>query len=461
MEVLVRFETPATVDHPARLRAFLRHRDEPPTEIPFVYPPFAPRTRFETESAPSSPGVPAQLFLVPTPDSSVAKRAPEVELAHGGDAGAIWRLASEPTDWFPARGRVPSSGTLTASFYLVGGPDATAPPAGQYRGEVSERWTATLAAWDTDAPGPSTGSHFARDRELPPLPDGSEAHWFHRTTARTRVYLRPSTERLEPPGTVTTTLVNHSRSGIGAGDWSVYRLADGDWYGLGPLFKASVARFVPPGDRHRWQFALAHGSASEISSRIDGFDDRLGFLGGGSYAITAGTTGDGGRPAALVELDAPPTTVRPTGDARVRRHGDTTVVRADPPRERDEEVRLRTLVLDRLPLGDRTPAARSTAGPVVVDSSERLPRLIPEQAMQARGLRNTLPFAGEGVEQVRLRTTYDVARRALRHLAYRTDGRRFRSEGREFRLTVESTRSPAGTTAGTATAPTTTDSGSR
>jgi hypothetical protein len=71
-----------------------------------------------------------------------------------------------------------------------------------------------------------------------------------------------------------------------------------------------------------------------------------------------------------------------------------------------------------------------------------LPRLLPEQAMRSRGLRNTLPFV-EGTDQVRLRTNDDVTRRALRRVAFRTGGRRFRFADGDFRVTVESTERPA------------------
>jgi hypothetical protein len=71
--------------------------------------------------------------------------------------------------------------------------------------------------------------------------------------------------------------------------------------------------------------------------------------------------------------------------------------------------------------------------------------------MRSRGLRNTLSFA-DGAQQVRLRTSDDVTRGALRRVDFRTGGRRFRFGGGDFRVTVESLPEGIGTSEGTATA---------
>lgn len=432
--VLVRFEAPATRDHPARLRAHLRHRNEGATEIPFHYPPFAPRTRFDhaprgDETA--HDGTPDHLFLVPAPGTEIATRVPPVERA-GGDPG-VWRLAEAPTDWLPERGATPASGSLTATFYLVAAPGTAAPPTGRYRTHSEERRLGSLTAWDADRPGPTGGSQYPRDRSPPPLPGEREALWFHQATRRTPVYLEPDAERLDPPAAVRFTLVNHSREPVSAGRTAVYRLADGVWYEIGSLFRTEPARMLQPGGRLSRTVGLAHGPADDLPS--EQYDVRLGHLGGGTYAVTAGATSEAGRPAALVELDAPPVAVRPTDDARSSRDGSLVSVTADPPRD-GEGTEPQTLVLDRLPIGSRT----ATPQPTAVADDGRLRRLLPEQAMRSRGLRNTLGFLAEDVDQVRLRTTDDVVRGALRRVSRRADGRRFRFAGGRFRLTVDTDR---------------------
>lgn len=382
--------------------------------------------------------------MTPTQGTGFASAIPEIELAHGGDSGGVWRLAAAPTDWLPGRVQVPANGTLTATFNLVADPEATAAPTGWYRPPPEDRFRARLAAWDTAAPGPKRDSRFADDRRLPALPTDDPTVWFHEAGPGTPVFLRPSAERVSAPGTVSFTLVNHATEGVGASDWTWYRLDRGDWYEIGPLFRDAVARFLPPGGRHRWRFAFAHGDREAAAE--DGLDHRFGFLSGGNYALVAGGTADGGLPAALVAVDAPPVTLRPTADARARRDGARVTVRGDPPRD-DGDEEPQALVLDRLPIGDRT----ATPRPTVTETGATLPRLLSEQVMRSRGLRNTLAFAAEGVRAVRLRTTDDVVRDALRRVAFRTGGRRFRFEGGRFRITVDSVRTAAGTDRVTAT----------
>lgn len=433
-ELLVRFDAPATRDHPARLRAHLRHRDGGATDLPFEQPPFVPRTRFDhdpRDAGPTHPAAPDRLFLVPTPGTDIATAVPSVELA-GGDPG-VWRLASAPTDWLPERVERPTTGPLTATFHLVAEPGATAPPTGRYRTRAGDRRLGRLTAWDAERPGPTSDSRFPRDRSVPTLPGRHETRWFHEATRRTSVYLEPDAERLDPPGAVQFTLVNHSREPVGAGDTTVYRLEDGRWYGLGSLFRRGAPRLLQPGDRLRRLVGLAHGPAGDLPSGQ--YDVGLGHLGGGTYAVAFGTTRGEYRPAALVALDAPPVTVRPTGDARSSRDGSLVRVSADPPRQ-EKDADPQTLVLDRLPIGDRTATPQPTAADA---TGGRLRRLLREQAMRSRGLRNTLGFLEEGVDRVRLRTTDDAVRRALRRVSRRTGGRRFRFAGGRFRLTVDAT----------------------
>lgn len=441
-DVLIQFEAPATTGHPARLRAFLR--GEPGAMVPAAFSPFAPRPRFDPENDPGERR-PTALFAVPTPGTEFARHVPEVELAHGGgSAGSVWRLAGPPTDWLPERVQVPADGTLTATFHLVADSDATAPPTGRYRPPSDDQFRTRLVAWETDAPGPENGSRLARDRRLPPPPSEERVVWFHEATPETPVYLRPSAERVTAPETVSFTLVNHATDGAGASDWTCYRLDGGDWYEVGPLFRDAIARFLPPGGRHRWRFEFAHGQRDDTAE--GDLDFRFGFLSGGTYAVVAGRTPAGERPAALVELDAPSVTLRPTADARAGRDGDQVTVRSEQPRD-DGDEEPQALVLDRLPLGDRT----ATPRPTVTDPGAALARLLPEQAMRSRGLRNTLAFVDDGVREVRLLTTDDVVRGALRRVSLRTGGRRFRFADGRFRLTVDSVRTPAGTDKGTTT----------
>jgi hypothetical protein len=433
LAVRLRFASEATAEEPARVRAALRPRATAPTAVAFDFPPFVPRPRLARQDGPAMESTAAArvCYLVPAPGSAFAERVPDVELV-SESGGRFWRLAGPSRDWLPDQGQVPTDGTLVGEFRVVAEPAATGPLAGRYAGDAATPSAISLSAWDRETPGPTADSRFAEP--VPQLPQGRATLWYHELSPRATVSLQPTVERAEPPVVVTLTLVNHSREAVRANDWSVHRLVDGDWYELGPLFTDGVARFVPPGGRHRWRFGLAHGPGGEVPGARGPLDHRLGFLGGGRYGIAAGSTDDEDRPAALVELVAPELTVRPTADATVTRDGDRVVVETDPPRD-DADDEPRTLVLDRLPLGDRTATPRPTV--TAVDGG--LPRLLPEQAMRSRGLRNTLPFA-EGADQVRLRTNDDVTRRALRRVAFRTGGRRFRFADGDFRVTVESTK---------------------
>jgi hypothetical protein len=109
---------------------------------------------------------------------------------------------------------------------------------------------------------------------------------------------------------------------------------------------------------------------------------------------------------------------------------------------------------------EREPSSRDagTATPTVVGRPDDGPdRLLPEQAMRARGLRNTLPFFTEGVETVRLETTGTVASRTARVVRFGASQGGFRFEGTVYGFRVGAGEAP--TEAGADTAATSTPFG--
>lgn len=441
-EVSLAFVAPATAERPALVRATLRRRDDASASaatgeaagiLPFVA---LPGLRRAAES--NLPG-PETLYLAPTRDTGVATDVPAVERAPGSSP-TVWRLAAAARPWLQRRALPPADEPLSATFRLVAGPSAERPPLGTYRGAVRVPASPTLAVWETDAPGPREPSRFAPGREpvpadeLPPLP-ADTTRWFHRTPPDTARYLRPSTERLELPATVSATLVNHATEPLSASRWAFFRLDGGRWFRLGPLFRRSALRPLVPGDRLTWRFELAHDGRPPAPDTSRSRDGRFGFLGGGVYALAGRRAATDRLFGAVLRVEAPPLAVRPTDDARVTRDGPRVTVRTAPAGSGGDSA-IEVLQLDRLPLGDAT-ATRTTTGD---DGADPLRRLVAEQVMRSRGLRNTLGVVGEGVERVRLRANGTVVRRALRRVDFRVGSRRFRFDGDRFRVTVGSTR---------------------
>jgi len=137
------------------------------------------------------------------------------------------------------------------------------------------------------------------------------------------------------------------------------------------------------------------------------------YLGGGRYAVSVGYGDESSSSAAMVELTGDPVEIVPTDDVESERTGSVvTVTNPEWSANGEESVRL---TLTR------------------ADSAEHV--LIPEQVMRRwfRGVRNTLAFVEDGVEEVRLRTTERVARGAIGH-----DGstRRFRFDGQAYELSA-------------------------
>lgn len=454
--VSVRFGERATTGHPVRLEAQLRSLRETTTEVPLEFPPFAPVTNLDRGRAfdrevlstgdDDRPG-PDRLYLVPANREGLADSVPRIELAGQGEQ--VWRLAEPIEPWYPDAVRMRAGQRLRETFHLVAPVNATAPPLGRYETSDGRAVATGITAWQTSAPGPRTDSRFG-DANVPTLPHVSETQWFHRADAGTRVFLRPRSERVEPPATIAAMLHNHSRESATASSWSFYKLDGGRWYDLGPYLMTGVARPLAPGQRHTWRVAVAH-DGDRPSGGFEPADAAFGYLGGGRYALAAGS-GPAGQPAALFSLDAPALTVAPSDDVTTARDGSVLTVRSGrPPGDGDAESSV--LVLER---GAPAPTTE-TPSPSIVDQGGdgSLGRLIPEQVMHSRGLRNTLPFFEDGVETVRLETTATVTGRATRTVRLNTGASGFRFGGDAYRFHVESgSRSPNGGGTGTPVEPT-------
>lgn len=155
----------------------------------------------------------AALLLAPTPDHGWGV---DVDYAPERDGGC-WRAGRTPP--IPALihfVKLAPGESVSGRYHLLDAPgNDGCIPTGRYVFTADHGGQLVLAAWDRSAPGPDRRSALA-DREVPALPDGS-TRWYHEADARRPVYLEPDRERIELPGTVTFTLVNHSRERLGDG----------------------------------------------------------------------------------------------------------------------------------------------------------------------------------------------------------------------------------------------------
>ncbi|MEF8773254.1 MAG: hypothetical protein V5A23_03135 [Halobacteriales archaeon] len=408
--VEVGFTSTATADSPATVRATLTNESDYDDTVPLDWlPPFG--RPFSTH--PRDPGSQSRhgreytyragLLFAPAADNPLVESPPAVER----DADGQWR-AADTADWTPDPVELAPGESVTGDYHLVGHPDGAGQgrPTGIYGFTRDEDPSLTVAVWDSERPGPDTDSRFA-GVSLPPLPGDGTTGWYHESDPSAPSYVEPETERTGLPAAVPFTFVNHSRKATGCGHWRFYKLVDGEWFELGPRVHTADCRMLPPGGSKRVRLRAFHAEGLDGGS-CGGRSFAFEHLGGGRYAAVAGYGAETDRSAALVEFDAPPVEVTPTDDLSVDRGDGAVTVTAD---RHGDETDDATLVVERADGADR--------------------RLVAEQVMQRRDLRNTLPFFESGIDRVELRTDDAVARRAS---GFGSGPLRFRYAGEAFRI---------------------------
>lgn len=398
--VTIEFLATATPEHPATVRATLQNvADYESTFRLEGVPPFGDATSTPPREPGSSHGdgqnvafredqdytYRESLVLAPTADHGLVDDPPAVER----DEDGLWR-AADVTRWLPETVRLGPGESVEGTYRLVGHPDGAGRgrPTGVYEFTRPDSRALRVAVWHTDRPGPRRESRFA-GHWVPSLPVEGSVAWFHEADAETPSYVEPDVERTGLPAAVSFTFVNHSREVAECGDWNFYKLADGEWFHLGPVWYAGFCRSLRPGGAARAILRAFPGEGLECGEC--NCDQSLTFehLGGGRYAMVTGYGHATDRSAAMVAFDAPPTEVTPTDDVWSERDGETVTVTSE--RYGDG--------------GDDRPGD-ATYETARVDSADD--RLIVEQAMQRRHLRNTLAFFTDGVERVVLRTEQSV-----------------------------------------------------
>ena len=394
--VTVSFDATATADHPARVVATLENDDDYANAFRLDdHEPLRPRPVFEPGAdggyGPDGevpPGT-TDLYLAPLPDQSLPVAAPDFER---GDDG-VWRLADRPASlWLPERARLDAGERVTVEFAVVGSPTESgsfAPAQRQSAGYTED--ALTLAAWNTDAPGPTRDSAF-RGESFPDLTGDDETGessvaWYHESEPSQRVFLQPSVERTDLPRTLDFDLVNHATEHATGNPayWSLYKLVDGDWQKLEPQGYVLPMGYVWPGDTEQYRLRAANGEALPCS---DG--KTTGYLGGGTYALEVGMSVESRTHAAVFDVDAPPVAFSPIEAVETEREGATVTATDD----RWRNDRGRGVV-------DVTREAGADEGAARVVS--------PELAARRHYFRNTLPLFADGVETVRLRTSDGAA----------------------------------------------------
>jgi hypothetical protein len=256
--------------------------------------------------------------------------------------------------------------------------------------------TSTNGDARSPAGGPALGVPIGA-ADCPPAPSSPWADdvervvcWPHHRDAPAR--LVPATDEASlPRATVAFTLENRTdvRLRTNFFNWSVHKLVDGSWYRIEPRTVNVPAMAVAPGGTHTWQLTVDNtaldGSAPRNPSGTS--DVTVVGLGGGTYGFATDGTFPGDHYteatafAARFELSGPPIEVRPTADVThaVRDCGDLLVHT-----NRDRRAG------DRLAAFTATPVAAST-GP----TGAAVDRLLPEQVIRNRHLRNTLAYRDE------------------------------------------------------------------
>lgn len=412
------FSSPPDADGPATVRATLRNEtDESRTfrleEMPVV------------SGGDAFLGNDARLLLVPTEPNEFVDTVAPVERT---DAG-LWVLDSATEEFVAGSVELAPGEAATGEYALVGGPTQRRPlTVGRYvfgsiRAPFAERALAPprthsvpfgVTVWETDDPGPQDLSTYTGE-PTPSLPDLERTVWYHATDEG--AFLEPLTERVRTPQRTVFTLKNHTRETFeGYPTWRLYKRVDGEWYRLwlGERNGFASSSGLAPGDYAVGVVGFHH--ADVIPSRDRDVTEP--FVGSGHYAAVVAPV-DGTFPtgyASRFRVFGPDVVLSPT-DGVSTRVDDGTLEVQSPEAVPGEEVRV---TLERAP--DATP--------------ER--RLLPEQVMRLRGVRNTLsPLRGvESADRAVLQTGEYVARPtgAALGLASSDDTVAFVFEGTTYRL---------------------------
>jgi hypothetical protein len=388
-EVRMRFDATATADHPARLVASLQNVETYPEQFDLDWlPPFGrtasepPREHHERLMGAGLRDE-GSLVLAPTDNHGLVDDPPVVER----DGDGLWRLAGEIDRWLPETLTLDAGEAVRGEYAVVGHPEGSGRPTGVYEflgGRDAE--DVGITVWETSAPGPDEQSRFAGE-SVPSIDGDGEAGagWYHTADASSGTYLRPETERAELPAGITFQFVNHTREELGCGHWYVYKLHDGEWFDLGPYVRTADCRKVTPAGTKSWTLHAYRGGGSLPPENGRAYP----YLGGGRYAVSVGYGDESSSSTAMVELVGDPIEIVPTDGVEHERDGSTVTV-TSPEWEGGDGERDATITVTRADGADRT--------------------LIREQVMRPwyRGLRNTVPFFEDGVDEVVLRSNERV-----------------------------------------------------
>jgi hypothetical protein len=408
-EVACWFDRTATADGPAVLTGYLRNANDFENTFRVEWLPGVGSVHTRQ---PRGYDHEARLHLAPTERNELATEIPDVTR----DESGYWRV-EDVGPWFPETYRMAPGEVVELEYAVVGEPGMDGRPTGTYTLEFDDDDGLAIAVWDTDSPGPGTDSRFA-GRDLPDFEGESTTAWFHDADESTPVYLEPSTERLELDGLVEFEALNHSRETVRCGHWNLYKLADGEWFHVGPTVHTSDCRMLHPGGREQWSLRAFNGEPVPTGGDChEGFT--RGYLGGGEYAAVAGYGHPEDESAALVEFVGAPVEVVPTADATRARDGATVTVTTEQYGDGDEDA---TLTLER------------------TDSADE--RLLAEQVMRGgqfgsrhTALRDALAAFAAGVDVVHVQTGERAVDRAL---GYDETERRFTFRGQAYVATATS-----------------------
>ncbi|WP_312909637.1 hypothetical protein [Natronosalvus caseinilyticus] len=374
------FLEPATPDSPARLRAEVTN-NQPYEQT------FAARRLVVLDDPPVGQSSDRNaIYLAPVEGHPLAESIP----GYARDENGRWRLEDVRDDWFPDTLTLEAEETVTGVYHLLGHHLADEPSirAGRYRFGWREGGF-EVAVWSTDEPGPDRASQFAGE-SVADLPDAETIRWYHEATPTTEASLEPDTERIEAPGKLEFTLVNHSREAMGGNpyQWRLYKSVDGEWLPVYPWAWNAPYATRGPGAVDETTLQCYHGDPVPCEG-----SRTVGHLGGGRYAYSVGYSLDEETHAAMFDLEAPDLDVGLEADADVEDGWEEAVVT----------------------LPNYADARKPATFTVTRVDAKAEDRLIPEQLPRRpfRAFRNALPLFfdedRDGIERVRVRTDRGTA----------------------------------------------------